>query len=95
MQNGGAGHARHHINGLVIAHQHRMRLNNALKGDLVSGGDFLRQRFFRQLVERFNDLHIALSRRRPVELGDGNVLFFEIVAEHRNADVNHVQRLVE
>jgi hypothetical protein len=72
-----------------------MGLNNALKGDAVGGGNFLRQRFFRQLVERFNDLHIALPRRRPVELGHGNVLFFEVVAEHRNADVNHVQRLVE
>ena len=95
MQDGGAGHARHDVNRLVIAHQHRVGLNNALKRKLVGGGDFLRQRFFRQLVERLNDLHIALPRRRPVELGDGYVLFFEVIAKHRNADVNDVQRLVE
>ncbi len=90
MQNGRAGHARHHVDGLVIAHQHRMGLNNPLQGNFVCGGNFLRQRFFRQLVERFNNLHIALPRRRPVELGHGNVLLFEVVAEHRNADVNDV-----
>ena len=95
MQNGGAGHARHHVNRLVIAHQHRMGLNNALKGNVVRGSNFLRQRFFRQPIQRVHHLHIALPRRRPVELGHGNVLFFEVVAEHRNPDVNHVQRLVE
>jgi hypothetical protein len=72
-----------------------MGLNNALKGDFVGGGNFVRQRFARQLVQRFHDLHIALPRRRPVELGHGNVLLFEVVTEHRNADVNHVQRLVK
>ena len=95
VQNGGAGHARHHVDGLVIAHQHRMGLNNPLKGNFVRGGNFLRQRFFRQPIQRVHHLHIALPRRRPVELGHGNVLFFEVVAEHRNPDVNHVQRLVE
>ena len=95
MQDGGAGHARHDVNRLVIAHQHRVGLNNALKREVVSGGNFLRQRFFGQLIERLNDLHVALPWRRPVELGHGNVLFFEVVAEHRDTDVNHVQRLVK
>jgi len=95
VQNGGAGHPRHNVNRLVIAHQHRMGLNNALKGDLVGGGNLLRQRFFRQLVERFHHLHIALPRRRPVERGHGYVLLFKIVAEHRETHVNDVQRLVK
>jgi hypothetical protein len=54
-----------------------MGLNNALKRDLVGGGNFLRQRFFGQLIERFHDLHVALPWRRPVELGHGNMLLFE------------------
>ena len=95
MQNGGAGHPRHHIDGLVVAHQHRMRLNDALKGHFIGGSDLLGQRLIRQLIERLHHLHIALPRRRPVELGHGDVLLFKIVAEHRNANVDHVQRLVE
>ncbi len=76
MKNGGAGHPRHYVDGLVVAHQHRMGLNNALQRNCVGGGDFFRQRLIRQLIERLHHLHIALPRRRPVELGHGDVLFF-------------------
>ena len=95
MQNGGAGHAWHDVDRLVITHQHRVGLNNALKGNLVSRGDFLRQRCFSQLIQRLNHLHIALPRRGPVEMSDRNVLLFQVVAEQGDADVNHIQRLVK
>ena len=95
MQNGGTGHPRHNVNRLVVPHQHRVGLNDALQRNLVGGSDLLCQRLRGQLVERFDDLHIALPRRCPVELGDGDVLFFKIVTEQRNTDVNDVQRLVE
>ncbi len=95
MQDGGAGHAGHHVDRLVITHQHRVGLNNAFKGDFVGGGNFVGQGFLRQLIQGIDHLHIALPRRGPVELGDRNVLLFQVVAEHGDADVNDVQRLVK
>ncbi|MNV29565.1 hypothetical protein D3C71_1207950 [compost metagenome] len=95
MQNGGASHAWHHVDGLIKAHQHRMGLNNALQRLFVGGGDFFGKRGLCQLIQRLHHLHIALPRRRPVELRDRHVLFFEIVAEHGDTDINDVQRLVK
>ncbi len=95
MQDGGAGHPRHHVNGLVVAHQHRVRLDNALQRDFVGGGNFLRQRFIRQLIQRFHHLHITLPRRGPVEVGNRDVLLLQVVAEQGDADVNDVKRLVK
>ena len=95
MQDGVAGHPRYDIDCLVIANQHRMRLNNTFQRLLVSGSDFVCQRRIGNLVQCSNHLHVALTRRRPVELGHGNVLLFQVIAEHRDTDVNHVQRLVK
>ena len=95
MQNGFWRHARHDVNGLIKADEYRVRLNNALQRLLVGGGDFIRQRRVGDAIQRLDHLHIALARRRPVEQGDGGVLLFQIVAEHGDTDVNHVQRLVK
>ena len=95
MKNGGAGHARHNVDRLVVAHQHRMGLDNALKGNLIGGGDFVSQWRKGQLIQRLYNLQIPLPRRRPVELGHGDMLLFEIRTEQRDTDVNHVQRLVK
>ncbi|MMZ68121.1 hypothetical protein D1872_307710 [compost metagenome] len=95
MQNGVARHARHYVNGLIKAHQHRMRLNNALPRDFIGGSDFVGQRFVCQLIQGFHHLHIALPRRGPVELRDRYVLLFQVVAEQGDTDVNDVQWLVK
>ena len=93
VEDGFRRHARHHVDSLVKANQHRVRLDNALQRLLVSGGNFLRQRGIGDAVQRIHHLHIALPRRRPVELGDGDVLLFQVIAEHGDADVNDVKRL--
>ena len=95
MENRFRRHARNDVNRLIKANQHRVGLNNTFQRLLVGGGDFLRQRRVGDAIQCVNNLHIALARRRPVELGDINMLLFQIVAKHGDTDVNHVQRLVK
>ena len=95
MENGFCRHPRHHVDGLVEACQHRMRLDNAFQRLLVGGGDFIRQRGVGKRVEGIDHPHIALAWRRPVELGHRRMLLFQIIAEHRDPDINNVQRLAE
>ena len=93
MKDSFGGHSRHHVDGLVKANQHRMRLNNSLQRLLVSGGNFVRQRRIGDAIQRVHNLHIALARRCPVELSRGNMLFFQVITKHRDTDVDDVQWL--
>ncbi len=95
VKNGFRRHARHHVNRLIKTNQHRMRLDNTLQRLLVSGGDFVRQRRIGNVIQRLHHLHIALPRRRPVELSHFYMLLFQVIAKHGDADVNNVQWLAK
>ncbi|MNC68750.1 hypothetical protein D3C75_1193830 [compost metagenome] len=72
-----------------------MRLNNAFQRQFVGGSHFLGKRGGGNLIEGLNHRHITLARRSPIELGHWHMLFFQVITEHGDTDVNDVQRLVK